>query len=626
MSKHSSKTGDDEEKRPRKKGDKIAAWMLTGMLVIGLGGFGVTNFGGAVTAIGSVGDTRITTQDYARAVQQEVQAFSAQAGTQLGMTEALAFGLDKQALSNVVTRTALDNESARLGLSIGDESVAAEILKMDSFKGISGAFDRETYRFSLDQQGWTETEYETALRRDVSRSLLQGAVTGGFTAPAPMLDALYRWIAERRAFSTLRLTEADLTAPLQDPSDEVLRAWHTANIASFTKPEAKRIEYVSLLPDAIAKDQPVDEAALKKMYDDRIVEFVVPERRLVERLVFPDQAAADAAKAKLDAGTAFEALVTERGLTMDAVDMGDVSKDDLGAAGEAIFAATEGSVLAGDSDLGPALYRVNGILPGEETTFDEARELLASEMQTDSARRAIGDKVEEIDNLLAGGATLKDLAADMGMTLATLDHVPGQQGTDAIEGYTAFRTAADAVTAEDFPEAIVLDDGGVVALQFVEAVPAAPIPFEDARDAVTANWRAAELAKALSARAIEVKTALEGGASIRSFGIVDNTPEISRDGSVEGAPAALVEAAFAMAAGDVRVIEEGDYIAVLQLNTVMPAEETGEDAEALKAALAAQIEQALASDAMAAYSDALISGAGVELDEGAINAVNTSLQ
>ncbi len=370
----------------------------------------------------------------------------------------------------------------------------------------------------------------------------------------------------------------------------------------------------------------MDEAALKKMYEDRIAEFVVPERRLVERLVYPDQAAADAARAKLDAGTGFEALVAERGLTLDAVDLGDVSKEDLGAAGDAVFAAAEGAVIAAESDLGPALFRVNGILQGEETSFEEARELLAAEMQTDAARRLIGDKVEEIDDLLAGGAELKDLAAEMGMTYATLDHVPGQQGTDPIEGYTAFRTAADAVTAEDFPEAIVLDDGGVVALQFVETVPAAPIPFDEAREDVAADWRAAKLREALSARAIEIKAAVEGGAAIGSFGIVDTTPEISREGSIDGAPAALVEAAFQMAAGDVRVIEDGDFIAVLRLNDVLPAAETGDEAEALKAALSAQIEQALANDAMAAYSDALIDAAGVVLDQSAITAVNTSLQ
>ncbi len=44
-------------------------------------------------------------------------------------------------------------------------------MKNASFQGASGAFDRETYyRFVLDQQGWTETEFEAATRSDVSRA------------------------------------------------------------------------------------------------------------------------------------------------------------------------------------------------------------------------------------------------------------------------------------------------------------------------------------------------------------------------------------------------------------------------------------------------------------------------
>lgn len=147
MSKTPQKPQDEDARKPRKKSEHVAAWLITGMLVLGLGGFGVTNFGGNVTTIGSVGGIDITTQEYARSVRQEAAAMSAQLGVNIGMTEALAFGLDKQALSATVTRAALDAEAARIGISIGDQSVAAEIRKMDSFKGTAGGFDRDAYSF-----------------------------------------------------------------------------------------------------------------------------------------------------------------------------------------------------------------------------------------------------------------------------------------------------------------------------------------------------------------------------------------------------------------------------------------------------------------------------------------------
>ena len=619
-------TPTEEGKRPRGKVQEFAVWTLMGMLILGLGGFGVTSFGGGVTRVGSVGDTDITTDEYARALQTQINALSQQIGKQVSLQEAQAFGIDQQVLQSVITRAALDNETARVGISVGDEVVATELMGMDSFKGATGTFDREAYRFILDRNNTTEAEFEGDLRRDVSRGLLQGAVAGGFAAPKAMTDTIYAWAGERRGFSLLRLGEGDLTAPLAEPTEADLQAHYDANIDRFTKPEAKRITYAALLPEAIAKDQPVDEALLQQLYQDRLAEFVVPERRIVERLIYPDQAAADAARAAFDGGKPFEDLVAERGLTLADIDQGDLTKEDLGAAGDPVFAASEGDVVGPvATDLGPALFRVGAVLAAEETSFEDARETLAIESQTDAARRLIADKVEEVDDLLAGGATLEDLARDAGLQLATLDYVPGQQGEAAIEGYPAFRAAADAVQDGDFSEAIVLEDGGLVTLRLDEIVPAAPIPFAEAKDQVTEDWRKTALTKALAARAAEIKTAMEGGAAIGSFGIVDVTPEIARNGFVEGAPDTLLADVFKLAEGAVQVIEAPDFVAVVQLDRILPAETEGEEAQAMQDALAANARQAIAADAFAAFTAALTAEAGISLDQAAINAVNASI-
>ncbi|MCX7289435.1 MAG: SurA N-terminal domain-containing protein [Rhodobacterales bacterium] len=621
-----AKTPETETRRPKNRAKEAAVWVLLAFLILGLGGFGVTNFGGGVSTIGKVGDTEITADEYAVAFRSQLNAFSQQVGQQISSQEALAFGLDQQVLQGLVTRAALDNEATRLGISVGDAVVANDLMQIDAFKGVSGAFDREAYRFTLDRNNQTEGEFEASLRRDITRGLVQGMVSGGFAAPASMTETLYAWIAERRGFSMLRLGEADLTTPIPDPTDDELKAFHSANIATFTRPEAKRITYAALLPEEIAADQPVDEAVLRDLYQSRIDEFVIPERRIVERLVYPDQAAADAARAELDGGSTFEDLVAARGLTLDAIDLGDVSKDDLGDAADAVFAAEEGTVVGPlGSDLGPALFRVVTVLGAEETTFEDARDTLAIEMQTDAARRLIADKVEIVDDLLAGGATLEDLVKDAGLVLSTLDHVPGQQGVAVIEGYPAFRTAADAVQPDDFAQAIVLEDGGLVALRLDEVVPAAPIPFDEARDQVDAAWHADAVAKALAARAIEIKSAIEGGAAIGSFGIVEVTPEIARDGLVANTPDTLLQSVFSLAEGDVQVIEADGFIAVVRLDRIQPAAREGDDATALRTALSAQIEQAIATDAFSAFTSALSTEAGITLDQATIDAVHASL-
>ena len=85
-----AKTPTEDGKRQRGKTQQVMVWTLMGMLIIGLGGFGVTSFSGAKSRLATVGDVEITTNDYARALRTQVNAFSQQIGQPLSMQEALA--------------------------------------------------------------------------------------------------------------------------------------------------------------------------------------------------------------------------------------------------------------------------------------------------------------------------------------------------------------------------------------------------------------------------------------------------------------------------------------------------------------------------------------------------------
>lgn len=616
----------DDTPRKKRSGTSIVVWVLLALLIVGLSGFGVTNFGGGTLSVGRVGDRAIDADTYARALRQQINTLSQQFGQPMTMAQIQAFGIDQQVLQSVIDQAALDNEADRIGLSVGDAVLASELTSIQSFQGLSGSFDREIYRMTLQNSALTESRFETTLRGDIARSLLQGAVVGGFAAPATVTDALWAYVGEQRSFTLLPLTEADLPAPVAAPTDADLQAHYTANIGTYTRPEAKRITYAALLPDTLATMQTIPAEELQQAYDARLAEFVIPERRLLERLVYPDAQAAATAKARLDAGETFETLVADRGLTLNDVDLGDVAQSDLGAAGEAVFALTEPGIVGPfDTDLGPALFRMNAILAAQNTTLDEARPTLLAELQLTAARRAISNKVEAIDDLLAGGATLEDLARDEGMTLGTLDYVSGAADNDPIAAYRAFAAQADALAVGDFPEAVLLDDGGLVALRMDEVVPPTALPLDQIRDRVAADWTAQALTAALEARAVEVKTAVEAGATLESQGSPSTQTGIDRQASVEGAPAEVVQAAFEMAPGDLRVIELPGYTALLRLDAITPAPAEGENPTAVREAIRIQTEQGIARDAFVLYTNALAAEAGITLDQAAIAAVNTQI-
>lgn len=617
---------DDETPRKKKRGAGIMVWTLVAMLIAGLGGFGVENFGGGTTAIGRVGDTEITANDYARDMRTQVNALSQQFGTPVSMADARSLGIDRQVLAGLVNRAALDDETARIGLSVGDATVAGELAKIAAFQGVDGSFDRQTYGLTLEQNGTNEAAFEEGLRRDVARSLLTGAVAGGVAAPVALTDTLFSWAGEKRGFTLQILTEAALDAPLPAPTDAEVKAHYDANIAAYTRPEAKRIQYAALLPETLAASLEVPEDQVKAAYDARLSDFVIPEKRLVERLVFPDEAAAAEAKARLDQGTPFETLVADRGLTLDDIDMGDVTRAELAEAGEAVF-ALDGPGVVGPlpSSLGPALYRMNAVLAAQETTYDQARPDLLKALQTEAAAKEIAGKVEAVDDALAGGAALEDLAKEFGMTLATTDYAAGADDNDPIATYAAFRDAAAKLAEGDFPEAILLDDGGLVSLQMVETVPPTPVPLDKIVDKVTEATRAEALTKALAAKAAAIKAAVDGGATLESQGAVTAVEPVDRQASLDMAPPAVLEAAFQMQPGEVRLIDEAGFVGLLRLDSIAPADAASGDGAALREAIAGNVQRAISDDLAALFTQALAQKAGITLDQPTIDAVNSQL-
>ncbi|WP_299370048.1 peptidylprolyl isomerase [uncultured Tateyamaria sp.] len=603
---------------------KTAVWILLGLLILALGGFGATNLSGTIRTIGQVGDKHIDIQDYARTLQQEIQAVSQQTGSQLTFARAQAIGLDQAVLSQMVRARALDHEAEQMGLSVGDATLRDEILNIPSFRGLDGSFDRDAYRFALEQSGTSEAQFETQLREEVARSLLQGAIMSGVTMPDTYARTLVSFLGETRDFTWVSLSEADLTEPLPTPTDDMLRAYYEANLGDYQLPETKRITYASLLPDMILDTVEVAEDTLRAEYEARADLYNTPERRLVERLVYLDAEAADRAAAQLEVGgTTFEALVQDRGLSLGDVDLGDVTRLELDAAGEAVFNASVGDVVGPlPSSLGPALFRVNAVLPAQRTTFEEAQPQLRQDLALDAARRQVAFQAEEFDNLLAGGATLEELDAETDMQLGTIDWYPAVG--DDIAAYDDFRSAARDLTDNDFPEIITLDDGGIVAMRLEETLPPRPAPFENVADAVRTNWSAEQTQERLTAQVATVLPALEAGDSFASQAL-DSIVETDQDRSafIQGTPPIFMQTVFEMEPGEVRVVDGFGAVMIVRLDGINDIENDAE-AQEETAALSREIGQLVAAELFNLFGEDVVLRAGPQINQQALDAVHVN--
>ncbi|WP_271947259.1 peptidylprolyl isomerase [Ruegeria faecimaris] len=603
---------------------KTFVWILMGLLMLGLAGFGATSLTGTVRTVAQVGNEDISIDDYVRELQREIRAVESQTGQPLQMSQARDFGLDQLALSRLTALAALDNEVGLLGISIGDENLQEEIVSIPAFQGPDGSFDREAYRFQLEQVGMTDTEFETDLRKESARTIVQDAVVSGVEMPSILTEVLTDFVGARRSFTVATVSPEVLAEPVATPTDEQIQAYYDENQDQFSLPRTKKLTYTILSPNMLLDSVEVDEDSVLRLFEQRADEFQQPERRLVERLSFSDDAAAQDAMAQIEVGgTTFEQLVRDRELELSDVDLGDVTRDDLGDAAEAIFAAELDTVVGPlPSVFGPALFRINGSLAENNTPFEDAAPALREELAADRARRQIEAQSEDINDLLAGGATLEELAAETGMELGQIDWTRASQ--DGVAAYDGFRSAAEAVQDGDFPEIAFLEDGSIFALRLNETLPRRPEPLESARDRVAAAWTQVQTGKALEDRANAVLEQLQENGDFTTTGLphrVENA--LTRTAFLEDVPAGFMPEVFDMELGSYRVVPGAGVALIVRLDELLPPAETDERRQ-VQQALAAQLNQALAQNIFDAYVRDAQARARPVVDQQALNAVQAS--
>jgi peptidyl-prolyl cis-trans isomerase D len=613
-------------KMSAKKTNKTVVWAILALLALGLIGFGgLGQTGSTIRSVAFVGDEKISTDIYAQALNRSLSELSQQLGRTVTAAEAQSFGIQNNVLQNLLTTAALDDETTKLGYSVGDEAVRKQLLITPAFQGIDGSFDKESYVFALERTGLSPSEYDQIIRKEASRVFLQAAVVRGLKSQGTQSQVLLKFGRENRDFTWVELTQAALDAPIAEPTDAQLKTQYDANPEAYTAPLTRKVTYAWLSPDMLIDQVDVNEDLIRESYDLQADRFNKPEKRSIGRLAFDTMEDAATARNLLDSGTAtFNTLLADRELTPEDVDLGEVERGDLSTkASNVVFSASAlGVVGPVQSSVGPALFNINAILAADITSYEDAREQITAELSGESSRRLVNDLVTDIDDLLAAGDSLETLATDTYMKLGTIDLT--SETTDSIAAYENFRKVANTRNVGDFPEIQDLADGGIFALRVDEIVKPTLRPLDTVKDQVLADWKQAETVRLLTLKAEGLKTDLEVGASFGSFDAQIEI-DVSRSGFIENTPPALLEEMFNNTVGKVSIIAGADSVFVSRLDQITEFDTDIPENMALLNAIQQQLDTQIGNDLLTIFANTLRKNAGVSIHQAAINQINTQL-
>jgi len=623
----------------------VVGWFLLGALFIAFAFFGLNSYftSNAKTYAADVNGVEITIPEYQRAYQQMRSRMQRMMGEAYNPAMIDEDALKKSALQELIREQLILQEAHDDGYAVSKQLVAAQINAVPVFKGEDGKFSVEKYRQVLQLQGMAPPEFEWRL----SRELMVNQIINGIAQTAGVsqkdLERVYRLQTQQRRFSYLEL-------PLQQSADKVeisdsdIEQYYTAHAGDFMTPERVKIQYVELKADELQVSSKPDDEALHALYDEHSDRYITPEQRRARHILvsLPPDAGKDAEKkarekaesllARLEKGESFEKLAKE-----DSDDPGSASKGgDLGYFGRGVmtpefetaaFALQKGE-LSGivKSPFGFHIIEVTDIKPQHAKPFDEVRDELVKEYQTQERGDLFSDKSEILANkAFEQPDSLQGAADALGLEIKTSDWLTKAGGPGIGQNEMVVNAAfqQDVLDTGNNSEPIELGDNHLVVLRILEHQAAEKQPLESVKDKVKAEVRdmkARELTNTLGASLLKE---LKSGKSLADIASaqqlkVKTTGLIGRD-ATDPESHIVTEAFLLPSAADKGQsatgfsLDSGDYV-LLTLEEIKDGDfSTLSKADQLK--VRQELDRIIGASEVSAFTDELKNSAKITIPE-----------
>jgi peptidyl-prolyl cis-trans isomerase D len=621
----------------------VSSWVikiLLGLLILSFAVWGIGDIfigSGANPAVATVGGKEISTDQFIRTYQRDLNDLARRLGRQITPDEGRQFGLVGETVRRVVIQTMLDETADDYGVTIGDELLRESVFRNEAFQDATGRFDQNRFLQTLAQNGLSEEDFVSSFRRDLARDQVLSSISVGAFAPAPMVRPLFEHRNERRVAELAVVRVADLADPAE-PDVPTLVRFHEENEARYMAPEYRAVTYVWIAPDALYDEIEVTQDELERTYNDRINSYFQPERRKVEQLIYDTEEAALAARQRLAAGETFDSVAGDSGaFNAGATDLGMVEWNDLPSdLADAVFDLAAG-VLSQPltSAFGFHVVRVDEIAPEGTTPLEEVRAGLEDEIRRRRSFDGLQDLVDRLEDEMAGGRTLEDAASRVRLTatvLPAIDRAGNDRDANAVEGIADLDRFIDTVFSTDVgqvSEPQESSDNGYFVVRVDNISPEAVRPLNEIRVVVVEDWKRDQKLAAAKQKADDMLAAVKGGRTLEDAAaeqgaeVVKSEALTRTSGRVQAEVSAeLVSQLFDLKVGEYATAETADRegYAVARLDEVLAASPATNELEL--AQLRDILNSRVGQDIVDQYLLAVQNDVGVSVNQGLLETLD----
>ena len=570
-------------------------------IAFALGSVSGTTFGGfsSGSRIATVGNDKISETDLdtqfrsiiARLRQRNPALSVKEFLEKDGLNEVLLYAMDGRAVVQW---------GQQHGIYVGDRLIDSEIAKeFPNLQTPDGKVDTALYQQMLASQGMTDSIFRTEQGQNLMGRLLTSVNSYGLKVPTKFTAHYVAVITEHRRGAIVLLPPAAF-APAAAPSDAEVAAWYKAHTADYTLPERRTIRYVTYTDATVKAPPPPSDAEIGARYNENKAKYAPADKRTLSQLVVPTDAAAKELVAAIGAGKTLEAAAQSKGYTV--AQLGSLTKDAYAQqssadAANAVFSASGKLVGPIKGPLGWLIVRIDARETTSGKTLEQARPELAKELTEEKRKAAIAGFGERIEEEINNGATLGDVAKELGLTVSETPQITSNGSVYGQADATLPPELARVVPAAFMMDGAGQPDMGVVVPEKSYVIydvgtisPAAPPPLTAIRAQVAEDARIAKGEAAAKAAAEKVKSQVEKGmpidAAVASLGValppVDHVDmdrqQLQQQGKNAARPLLML---FAMAKGKVRLMQGGRNHGwyVVTVSEVTPGQVNQQDPE-----------------------------------------------
>ncbi|WP_150524905.1 SurA N-terminal domain-containing protein [Roseibium sediminis] len=616
----------------RKGAGTWVAKIFIALLVFSFAVWGVadvfTGFGQNVAA--KVGETEISTLTFDRAYRQDLNRFGQQVGRPLSTTEGAQLGIPQQTLGRLLAEAALNDTSSQLNLGVSDSRLATVIQNDPAFQRPGGGYDRAQLAQVLRNIGMSEDEYVVEQRKLIERQQLAQGVSGAMNAPTTYLEVLHAYQNETRDLSLIVITPSQI-GEIADPDQATLDSYFEENKANFKAPEFRKLTLLELSPTSLARPDDISDEMAREEYARDTDRYYQAERRRARQIVFQNADEANAAAQKIKEGMTFEALMAERNLTDNDVNLGLLAKDGFldSAVGDAAFTLGVGETSGAiDGRFSTVIVNVTEIQPESTKPFEEVKAEIKTSLAAEQAEREVLDLLDEIEDARAGGALLAEVAERFQLT-TTSPEAFDRAGKNADEALVDLPDVADLISGTFSSDIGVENDPlplgtrGFLWYEVTEVIPARDRELDEVREKAIDAWKVAEMAKRIQETADAYAERVRKGETLDAIATeagltVQKSEGVKRNSVSVAVTRSGLASLFEGPEGHVAAVDgaESPARAVARVDKVIVPAFFAEEQEIQ--ALAGQLSSQMQDSLLNQYVAGIEASAGVEVNDGAI--------